>query len=389
MRTRNRFTSVTRLVTSLVVVTALAWLSTATAGGVADQSTGSALRFDGVDDYVDLGRGPSFEAHTIEAWVKLSQDPVGDNRNIVGANGAETSSCFTGMGLNLSGGLGGQRFSYSVGRRGCRNDSAIYTDPVTAGVWYHLAGMWDGSAMRFYLDGNLVGTQSVSVFDPFDRMLIGAYWDHYASSETPVGFFPGDVNEIRLWNRARTQAEIRESSCQSLSGLEPGLIGYWRLNEAVGQTVFDLSPSRANGTLGSNGAPAGDSADPRWVPSEVHRCQPPPDTTPPRVQCRPSVNPGGTNPGSTNEDGFFQVSASDQVTALPHMTLGTFVLANGETVKLTQRPGVSGVTLVGMMKPGPNGIKHFLVGPGDAVITARDEAGNVATATCLVPPPPK
>lgn len=265
--------------------------------------TGTALRFDGVNDFVDLGAGPSFEAHTIEAWVRLSAAPVSDNRNIVGPQGADVNGCFTGANLNLVGGLDGQRFSYNVGRRGCRNDSAIITDPVTAGVWHHLAGTWDGSTMRFYLDGNLVGAQSVSVFDPFDRMLIGAYWDH--SSETPVGFFPGDVKEIRLWDHARTECEIREAACQILGGSQPGLIGRWLLNEGAGQTVFDSSASGVNGTLGRNADPAGDSGDPEWVLSEPHGC--------------PALCP-------TDSDGDGVLDAADQC---PNSNLAATVIIDG------------------------------------------------------------
>lgn len=58
-----------------------------------------------------------------------------------------------------------------------------------------------------------------------------------------------------------------------------------------------------------------------------------------------------------------------------------------ETIKLTQTPGRSGVSLVNTM--GLEQIRHFQVGPGDAVITATDGAGNRTTVTCLVAPPPK
>jgi len=69
------------------------------------------------------------------------------------------------------------------------------------------------------------------------------------------------------------------------------------------------------------------------------------------------------------------------------ITIDSFTLADGETIKLTQVPGKAGVTLVNTA--GQPAIKHFQVGPGDAVITATDGSGNTATVTCLVPPPPK
>ena len=109
----------------------------------------------------------------------------------------------------------------------------------------------------------------------------------------------------------------------------------------------------------------------------------------PTLSCVESHNPSGKNvpkASKVNEDGFYQVSAGDNcsVTAIE---LGGFTLAEGETIKLTQAKGKSGVTFVNTM--GPAKIRHFQVGPGDAVITATDGAGNVAAVTCLVPPPPK
>jgi len=122
------------------------------------------------------------------------------------------------------------------------------------------------------------------------------------------------------------------------------------------------------------------------------------DTTPPVVTCVESVNPAGKHippagttlsgtKGGRNPDGFYLVAATDICEAGPKITLGGVTLANGETIKITQSPGKSGVTLLNTM--GPLAIKHFQVGPGDAVITATDASGNTATVMCLVPPSPR
>jgi len=114
------------------------------------------------------------------------------------------------------------------------------------------------------------------------------------------------------------------------------------------------------------------------------------DTTAPAVACVQSVNPSGNHvppAHNTNPDGFYMVSASDLCSVSTTIRIGGFVLANGETIKITQSPGQSGVELVNTM--GPAQIKHFRVGPGDAVITATDSNGNVGSVTCLVPPPPR
>jgi hypothetical protein len=113
------------------------------------------------------------------------------------------------------------------------------------------------------------------------------------------------------------------------------------------------------------------------------------DTTPPTVSCVESYNPSTQNvprARRTNEDGFYRVDALDTCGGVS-LRLGPYELAPGSTIKITQRPGVRGVTRVGDMGPGQ--IPHFLVGPGDAVIVATDTSGNTSGATCLVPPPPK
>lgn len=114
------------------------------------------------------------------------------------------------------------------------------------------------------------------------------------------------------------------------------------------------------------------------------------DLTPPTVSCVQSVNPSDKNvpqAHNQNQDGFYQVSASDLATPSPTISLGSYTLGNGETIKITQTPGQTGVTLVNDM--GAGNLRHFRVGPGDATITATDAEGNSASATCHVPPPPQ
>jgi hypothetical protein len=100
------------------------------------------------------------------------------------------------------------------------------------------------------------------------------------------------------------------------------------------------------------------------------------DTVAPAVSCVPGGNPSGHGHGG---GGFFQVSSIDACTDFPTIRLGSFVLANGETIKITET-GKSGVRLVNVM--GPAQIKHFHVGRGEGVITATDPSSNVGSASC-------
>jgi hypothetical protein len=93
------------------------------------------------------------------------------------------------------------------------------------------------------------------------------------------------------------------------------------------------------------------------------------DTTAPTVSCTVF---GSTVPGR------FQVAGSDDCERVG-LALGSYRLANGEVIQieLTRLPGVR------LLGTDANGIRHFAVGPGQAVIAATDAAGNVANAACV------
>ena len=72
------------------------------------------------------------------------------------------------------------------------------------------------------------------------------------------------------------------------------------------------------------------------------------------------------------------VTAFDSCAA-PIIRLGSFVIANGETIKINQT-GQPGVRL--MNDVSADHIRHFQVGRGEGIITATDPSGNVGTALC-------
>jgi len=92
------------------------------------------------------------------------------------------------------------------------------------------------------------------------------------------------------------------------------------------------------------------------------------DTTPPTVSCRLVQSPGNA----------FLVSSADACGLAPIM-LGSYVIANGETIAI-EETGQSGVTLNNTVTN--DGIRHFKVGKGQAVVTATDGSGNVSSAVC-------
>jgi len=76
-------------------------------------------------------------------------------------------------------------------------------------------------------------------------------------------YFAGLIDEIRLWSVVRTPAEIAGAMRKRLDGTEPGLVGYYRLDESEGITASDGSPSKNDATLAGGG---------NWVPSDAPIC---------------------------------------------------------------------------------------------------------------------
>lgn len=103
--------------------------------------------------------------------------------------------------------------------------------------WNHIAQTYDGSTQKLYLNGVLVASQTLSgeITANANDLLIG-------------DMFNGTIDEVRLWDVARTEEEIRANMCKKLDGDESGLIGYWRLDEGTGTTANDETGNN-NGTL--------------------------------------------------------------------------------------------------------------------------------------------
>ncbi|MFM6633136.1 MAG: LamG-like jellyroll fold domain-containing protein [Microcystis panniformis] len=104
--------------------------------------------------------------------------------------------------------------------------------------------------IKVYGDGNLVstydGTGTIGDFYVLaneDDLRIGN--QEYKNSD----YFKGEMDEVRVWNIARTQAEIQANLSQKLTGKEQGLVGYWNFEESAGNTVYDLTANKNNGTL--------------------------------------------------------------------------------------------------------------------------------------------
>jgi len=242
---------------------------------------GSVLQFDGEDDYVEIAgyKGVAGgRSRTVSAWIKT--DTVG--REIISWGSRrgdqvpsdEEAGGGRGWIFRLNG-AGGIRVEVGPG-------SVNGTTDVADGQWHHVAavlesdGTPDVSDVKLYVDGIEEYTVGVSheintARDPDVRIGVFTieglwpqpWWEHPEIIWPPDDsgrYFEGAIDEVRIWNVARTREEIQVSMHQRLEGNEPGLVGYWNFDEGQGQIVYDLSPKGNNGYL---------RCGPAWVDSDA------------------------------------------------------------------------------------------------------------------------
>lgn len=115
----------------------------------------------------------------------------------------------------------------------------------TTDQWIHFAAVYDGQYLRVYLDGeqiSFVETNGGQI--NLSMSYNGQKWTAPFSIGSSVGhnrFFDGYVSECRVWNIARTSAQIADAVCY-VDPTTPGLVAYWRFDgEQENGGVLDLT----------------------------------------------------------------------------------------------------------------------------------------------------
>ncbi len=170
-------------------------------------SGGRALFFDGVDDVVTIDKAelPSFAQGTFAAWIR--PDTIGNYHGIVSVGQSAGGQTEYFEGIVRSGGL---RFDVDDGDDGIgrREINVTSGDP---GAWRHVALTFTaGQSAEAYLDGAAAGSVSLAggeaTIDPALDWVVG---ELRGSSGSPVDPFHGAIDDVSIWSRALSSAEVR------------------------------------------------------------------------------------------------------------------------------------------------------------------------------------
>ncbi len=130
-----------------------------------------------------------------------------------------------------------------------------WTSSLSANTWYHVAVTFNGTKTAIYINGTEVASQTASagsVTPNNNSLQIGA-GSTGGGDPYPLD---GNLEETRLWNIARSEAELNSTMNTELMGTESGLVLYYKYNQGTAGTdntsiteVIDSSISGNNGTL--------------------------------------------------------------------------------------------------------------------------------------------
>ena len=113
---------------------------------------------------------------------------------------------------------------------------------IESNRWYHVAFVNDGQSRRIYLNGllDVEANDAGALKDDVQQLWIGN------DPAPPNRHFNCLVDEVRVWNVARSEEEIRNNINQHLTGAEDGLVGYWNFDQGV---AMDASGNDNHGAL--------------------------------------------------------------------------------------------------------------------------------------------
>jgi hypothetical protein len=176
-------------------------------------------------------------AFTLEAWVY----PIGFKTNIWENTILSKETNASGYALDLGGNGQGRMVVYSGGWK----EAVIPVGTMVLNKWQHIAGVFDGSTIKVYVNGILKASISAGTLTPSTGPLYIGETSAWSGRE-----FNGGIDEIRIWNKALTVAEIVDYKDYRRKGNESGLVAYYRLNEGVDSTIInDLTTNKHNGSF--------------------------------------------------------------------------------------------------------------------------------------------
>lgn len=192
--------------------TVLLIIAVFTAGSIFGQKT--ALNFDGLDDYIPVNSTTklnSMSKITIETWLYVKDFSSAPCTNCWPIVWNQQNSYRFGTGSS-----GTIEF---IVLNGSTNVTITSKGALSTNAWHHIAGTFDGTKIKLYVDGAATDSATYSAFSISYASTSSDVW--IADPKTGFG---GTLEETRIWDYARTAAQIYEGTFKRFNSSQAGLV---------------------------------------------------------------------------------------------------------------------------------------------------------------------
>ncbi|HRO75492.1 MAG TPA: T9SS type A sorting domain-containing protein [Crocinitomicaceae bacterium] len=216
----------------------------------------NALNFDGVNDYVNLNSvAPTLANKTnfsVEFWMQAMTQKQ-EYAVLFSINGEHSSGDINKLIIRISGSEEGIYNTITVNAPYYGDQKIIGSTNVLNNRCHHVAYTYNNGVHTLYVDGILEGTMTKTIhLYASDRYNLGQEFDVEGTSQ----FYTGMIDDVRIWNKIRTQNEIENDRFFELNGNENDLLAYYNFNQGVAggnnksiTTLNNLVNTSQKGTL--------------------------------------------------------------------------------------------------------------------------------------------
>lgn len=195
---------------------------------------GAAVAFDGVSR-VFAEYSPKFPQteFTVSCWAKMNE---GNNETGIFDLGSSVGKNWWLHATTPATGQKGVKFG--IGNGPSDKTTISYTLPDNSkNDWHYYAACFKAQKLVFFVDGEMVGSADGKFSADSTILYVGKRTDE-------GGYFKGNVDDLRFFNRALSQTEISQIKNYSVQSTANGLVAYWKFDEGSGTKAFDISPNR-------------------------------------------------------------------------------------------------------------------------------------------------
>lgn len=195
----------------------------------ADVSHATSVQFDGVDDEVSIDNITfNNKSFTIEYWLKNDVEVTATETQVLTYSNGNNLVEISQLGTDINFKLGANTL--------VADPTGFYTVVTPWDSWHHWAFVYDAAQeeVKIYMDDQIVLLEDEVTYNPSFQGLLSLGNSQLA----------GKMHEFRIWEDVRSYGEVVSNMSITLTGNEPGLYGYWMMDEGTGDQALDEASGR-------------------------------------------------------------------------------------------------------------------------------------------------